>query len=211
MIPITMGFIGGTSERSVKTGWALSSLYVLGMAAVYTLLGIVASVSGKIFGTMTNTTEWYLVLGLIMVASSLWMLDVIKFDPNVWIENLIRKRKAPSAPASLEHKEATALGAFVLGASSGFIAAPCTTPVLTTILSYIASTKSVVFGGVLMFSFACGLGTILVLVGTFTGAMKVLPKSGKWLNAVKLVSGLLILALGEYFVFKAGTLTGILK
>src|SRR5687768_6101274 len=55
MIPITMGFIGGTAERSVKTGWILSSFYVLGMAAIYTVLGIVASVSGKIFGSFTNT------------------------------------------------------------------------------------------------------------------------------------------------------------
>jgi thiol:disulfide interchange protein DsbD len=107
---------------------------------------------------------------------------------------------APAEP------ETTVLGAFVLGATSGFIAAPCTTPVLTTILSYIASSKSVVFGGLLMFSFACGLGTILVVVGTFTGAMKILPRSGKWLQNIKLASGLLILALAEYFVFKAGTL-----
>lgn len=210
MIPITMGFIGGTAERSVKTGWILSSFYVLGMAAIYTVLGIVASVSGKIFGTMTNTPTWYLVLGQIMILSSLWMMDVIKFDPNVWMQKLTRLRASKSSkdsiPGIVERNEGTVLGAFILGASSGFIAAPCTTPVLTTILSFIANTKSIVFGAALMFAFACGLGTILVLVGTFTGAMKLMPRSGRWLQSIKVISGLLILALGEYFVFKAGTL-----
>ncbi len=207
MIPITMGFIGGASERSVKTGWILSSFYVLGMASIYTVLGIIASASGKIFGTMTNTPAWYLSLGGIMVVSSLWMMDVIKFDPNVWIENFLRARRHKKGHAlTTDHNEASIVGAFILGASSGIIAAPCTTPVLTTILSYIATTKSVAFGGALMFSFALGLGTILVVVGTFTGAMKILPKSGKWLSWVKLSSGLLILGLAEYFVFKAGTL-----
>lgn len=214
MIPITMGFIGGASERSVKSGWILSSVYVLGMASVYTVLGIIASVSGKIFGTMTNTPGWYLTLGAIMILSSLWMMDVIKFDPNIWVDRLMKAWKKKKSHGHghhghghVEHREeATMAGAFVLGASSGFIAAPCTTPVLTTILSYIASTKSVIFGGTLMFSFALGLGTILVVAGTFAGAMKVLPRSGKWLHHVKLVSGLLILCLGEYFIFKAGTL-----
>jgi thiol:disulfide interchange protein DsbD len=209
MIPITMGFIGGTAKGDIKTGWILSSAYVLGMGAVYTALGVVASLSGRIFGSMTNTPGWYLFLGAIMIASALWMLDIIKFDPNVWVSkltNLRRKHGGATVAGVVERNEGTLFGAFILGASSGFIAAPCTTPVLTTILSYIANEKSLVFGGLLMFSFAMGLGTILVAVGTFTGALKVLPKSGVWLQRIKLISGLLILALAEYFIFKAGTL-----
>jgi thiol:disulfide interchange protein DsbD len=209
MIPITVGFIGGTAERSVKTGWVLSSFYVLGMAVVYAVLGIVASLSGQIFGTLTNTPGWYLTLGAIMIASALWMFGVIKVDPNVLLAKLTSTRKKHGAGTTagiIERNEGTALGAFVLGASSGFIASPCTTPILTTILSYIAAQKSVLFGGLLMFAFALGLGTILVFIGTFAGAMKLLPKSGKWLEGVKVASGVLILALGGYFIFKAGTL-----
>lgn len=209
MIPITMGYIGGTAERSVKTGLVLSTFYVLGMAAVYTLLGIVASVSGKIFGTFTNTPGWYMALGVIMSLSALWMLGVIKLDPNVLMSKFMHtrnKHKPQTVTGIVERNEGTILGAFVLGASSGFIASPCTTPVLTTILSFIAAEQSIVFGGLLMFFFALGLGTILVVIGTFTGAMKLLPKSGGWLDHVKLISGLLILALSQYFMFKAGTL-----
>jgi thiol:disulfide interchange protein DsbD len=209
MIPITIGFIGGTSQKSVKTGWVLSSFYVLGMAAVYTVLGMIASLSGKIFGTMTNSPVWYLLLGGIMLLSALWMFDVIKLDPNVLVAKFLhtqRHHKTGTVAGIVERNEGTILGAFVLGITSGFIASPCTTPVLTTILSFIAYEKSVVFGALLMFFFALGLGTLLVVVGTFTGAMKLLPKSGVWMNRIKLFSGILILALAEYFVFKAGTL-----
>jgi thiol:disulfide interchange protein DsbD len=208
VIPITVGFIGGASEKSIKAGWVMSSFYVLGMAAVYTVLGLIASFSGKIFGSFTNTSSWYLFIGFIMVFSSLWMLDVIKFDLNVWLSRLNKKKlhTKNSIPGIVERNEGTILGAFLLGGSSGFIAAPCTTPVLTTILAYIANEKSLAFGSLLMFAFALGLGTILVFIGTFTGALKLLPKSGKWLNTVKVFSGLLILALGQYFVYKAGTL-----
>lgn len=201
MIPITIGLIGGTSERSVKDGWLLSTFYVLGMACVYTILGIAASLSGKIFGSMTNTMGWYLTLGVILSLSSLWMLEVFQFDPNIWISKLSKTK--------VDHthvQETSLLGAFTLGASSGFIAAPCTTPVLTTILAYIATQHSVGMGMMLMFMFALGLGTILVLIGTFAGAVKLMPKSGKWLSHVKTFSGLLILGMGQYYIFKAGTL-----
>ena len=214
MIPITIGFIGGTSERSFKSGLLLSSFYVLGMATIYSVLGVIASLTGRIFGTMTNTPAWYLTLGIVMALSALWMFDVIQFDPNVWIENFQRKRKGHHGKHGHahghghHHEEASnkILSAFILGASSGFIAAPCTTPVLTTILGYIATTKSLVLGTLLMFFFAMGLGTILVGVGTFTGSLKLLPKSGKWLEFVKKLSGGLILALGMYYAYKAGTL-----
>ena len=204
MIPITVGFIGSATERSVKAGWILSSFYVLGMAVVYACLGILAGLSGKIFGTFTNTPGWYIGLGVVMSVSALWMLDVIKFDINVFISRLLHSRSKTKKVT--DTNESTILGAFVLGVTSGFIASPCTTPILTTILSYIATEKSVVFGGLLMFFFALGLGTILVAIGTFTGAMKLMPKSGKWLQTVKLVSGLLILAASQYFIFMAGSL-----
>ncbi|MGE4234214.1 MAG: cytochrome c biogenesis protein CcdA [Bacteriovoracia bacterium] len=199
MIPITIGFIGGARKDSVKKDNFLIIFFVLGMASVYTALGIAASLSGKIFGTLTNSTGWYLTIGIVMILSSLWTFEIIKFDPNTILSRFLHK-KNPVPP------QATLLGAFVLGSTSGFIASPCTTPVLTTILSYIATEQSVAFGAVLMMAFALGLGTILVLLGSFAGLLKHLPKSGAWLNRVKVLSGLIILAMGEYFIFKAGTL-----
>ncbi|NDD92007.1 hypothetical protein EBZ37_07985 [bacterium] len=100
----------------------------------------------------------------------------------------------------------TLLGAFTLGASSGFIASPCTTPVLTAILAFIANTQSVGMGLVLMLGFSLGIGTLLLGIAFFTGAFQFLPRSGGWMEKVKLLSGLLLLAVSHYMVFQAGIL-----
>lgn len=206
MIPITVGFIGGHSEKNWKTGLTLSIFYVLGMAFVYSWLGVFAALSGRIFGTLTNTQGWYIFLGVVLTLSSLWMLDVLKFDPNVMVEKLRRKFIGGRAGrVTLKEKEENSwLSAFTLGASSGFLAAPCTTPVLTVILTFIATNHSIVRGTLLMFAFALGLGTILVIVGTFAGALKLMPRSGKWLSLIKTASALLILFMGQYYIFRAG-------
>jgi cytochrome c biogenesis protein CcdA len=144
-----------------------------------------------------------------MSIASLWVFEVIKFDPNAWISMWQHRRRQKKGIASVldpKPKETTLIGAFLFGSSSGFIASPCTTPALTVSLSFIATQKSVAFGAVLMMAFALGLGTLLVFIGTFTGALKLLPKSGRWLGAVKIASGASMLALAMYFVFKAGTL-----
>lgn len=204
LIPITVGFIAGNNERSWKDGLVLSIFYVLGIAVVYSILGILASLSGKIFGSITNTTGWYIFIGCIMVLCSLWMMDVIEFDPNHLAS---RFRLTPKHRGHHQSHTGQFIGAFLFGASSGLIASPCTTPVLTVILSFIATERSVLFGTALMMAFAMGLGTILIAVGTFTGALKLLPRSGKWLHSIKLVAGFLILGLGQYFIFKAGAVS----
>ena len=110
---------------------------------------------------------------------------------------------------SPHQSEATLIGAFTLGASSGFIAAPCTTPVLTGILAYIAKTQSIGLGFSLMASFSLGLGTLLLVIATFAGAVQILPKSGHWMKAVKVLSGILLLGFAEYLIYTAGQRGGL--
>lgn len=228
MIPITVSVIGGMGGKpagngnaSAKKSWRelyLRALaYVLGMSVIYSILGVLAGVSGRVFGSFTSNSIWYLGLGLIMTVAALIMLDVIPFDPMVWWESLKqrfqnrfkRHKKSRPASAALVQKEMTLAGAFFLGASSGFIAAPCTTPVLTSILTYIAKTRSVGQGFCLMLSFSFGLGTILLALASFTGAVRILPRSGRWMNAVKTGSGLILLAFAEYLIYRAGTFGGL--
>ena len=174
------------------------------MAVIYSFLGVLAGITGQVFGTFTNTAGWYLALGAIMTFAALMMMDILPIDPQVMLENLKRKMGLSSPGKLSTDKEATILSAFILGASSGFIAAPCTTPVLTAILGYIAQTKSVILGLGLMMFFAFGLGTILILIATFAGSLQKLPRAGQWMNKIKVGSGILILAFAEYLFFKAG-------
>lgn len=136
-----------------------------------------------------------------MTFAALMMLDVLRLILKHGLSelNIHSIKKTPKLDTE---KEATLLGAFLLGASSGFIAAPCTTPVLTAILGFIAQTQSVVFGLVLMLSFSFGLGSILMLIAAFAGSLQKLPKAGAWMSKIKIFSGILILV--SYLIFKAG-------
>ncbi|MGK5087327.1 cytochrome c biogenesis protein CcdA, partial [Bdellovibrionota bacterium FG-2] len=80
---------------------------------------------------------------------------------------------------------------------------------LPSILAYIAKTQSVGVGLALMISFSVGLGTLLLIVAVFAGAIRVLPRSGQWLRMIKVISGLILLGFAEYLIFKAGTLGGL--
>lgn len=213
MIPITVGVVGGMGgSRKWREVCFRGLAYVAGMTVVYSFLGVIAGISGRIFGSLTNNWSWYLGLGAVLSIAALIMLDVLPFDPTVWIEQVKRKlsssHKKPSPTSPLIKKEMTLLGAFFLGASSGFIAAPCTTPVLTAILGFIAKTQSVGLGFLLMFAFSLGLGTLLLIVAAFTGAVQVLPRSGQWMKTIKTLSGLILLAFAEYLIYRAGSFGG---
>lgn len=218
MIPITVGVIGGLGPTTAHASrpWAKISLrasaYLGGMITVYALLGMIAGLTGKIFGSLTQTAGWYLGLGILMSLAALAMMEAIPFDPAQWAQEIkIRFRKLFGAhphhhaiPQEAAEKE-TLWGAAGLGASSGILSSPCTTPVLTVILAFVAKSQSIGVGLALMVSFALGLGTLLLVISFFTGALQILPKSGRWMKTVKVLSGLILLAFGEYLIYRAGT------
>ncbi len=228
MIPITVSVIGGMGGSGNKGNQVLKKrpwkdvcfrglAYVGGMTMIYSFLGVIAGVSGKVFGSFTNHWSWYISLGVILTASSLVMLEVLPFDPAVWWDHLwgqfrrkvLNQKPSPRSSRLIQSApEMTLAGAFLLGASSGFVAAPCTTPVLTSILAYIAKTQSIGLGFLLMFSFSLGLGTLLLVIASFAGALQVLPRSGHWMKKIKTASGLILLAFGEYLIYRAGSSGG---
>jgi cytochrome c-type biogenesis protein len=83
---------------------------------------------------------------------------------------------------------------------------PCTAPVLGALLVYVGAKQNVLFGTSLLFVFALGMGSFLLVIGTFTGLLANLPKSGRWTAAVKKVCGFLLILVGEYFLLEAGKL-----
>ena len=93
-----------------------------------------------------------------------------------------------------------------MGLASGFVAAPCTAPVLGTLLIYVGSSGNVVYGASLLFVFALGLGFLLLLLGTFAGLVTSLPKAGAWMDTIKKAFGFLMILVGEYFLIQMGRL-----
>lgn len=190
MIPITAGVITNSNLGGSKLrGFLLSLCYVTGMAVTYAGLGIFAAATGSFFGSI-NTSPWtFLVIGNIILLLGLGMLDVFHM-PMV----------APRFSAKIKGIP----GAFLIGIFSGFVAGPCTAPVLGVLLAYVASTRDMVMGALLLFVFAFGMGAILLAVGTFSGLMASIPRSGGWMVKIKKAMGFLMVILAEYFLVKAG-------
>jgi len=194
MIPITAGVIGNANLGGSKLrGFLLSLCYVTGMAVTYAGLGIFAAATGSFFGTV-NTSPWtFLIIGNIILLLGIGMLDAFHF-PTI----------APHFAAKIKG----APGAFLIGILSGFVAGPCTAPVLGMLLAYVASTRDMILGGLLLFVFAFGMGAILLVVGTFSGLLASIPRSGNWMVIIKKSMGVLIIILAEYFLIKAGMMFG---
>jgi thiol:disulfide interchange protein len=193
MIPIVSAYVGSRSagEKTRGRAFLLSLSYVLGMAAVYALLGMVAALTGSFFGQISTNPWALLVVAFILLLFALNILDVIRFP--VWVSG------RPMEPAT-----GGVIGAFLVGAASGLVASPCTSPVIFGLLTFVATTQSIVFGGSLLFAFSLGMGSLLLVVGTFSGLATTLPKPGRWMVGVKKALGLLMLGLALYYLIKAG-------
>lgn len=194
MIPITASCVGGRNVGGSKLkGFILSFFYVFGMATTYAALGVFAAATGRFFGEVNSSPYPFMIVANVMIVMGLVMLDV--FTIPVF---------APKQ--SLKTKSGGIVGVYVVGLLSGFVAGPCTAPVLGVLLLFVSSTKNLIFGGSLLFVFAFGMGMVLLLVGTFSGVLAALPKSGPWMIKIKKGLGFLMILLGEYFLIKAGQL-----
>jgi cytochrome c-type biogenesis protein len=197
MIPITAAIVGGSSlgaPVSRMRTFLLSLTYALGLALVYSLLGLFAGMSGTIFGTVSSNPWLYFAMAQLLIISALAMLDVIPIR----------------TPASLMQRAATAgdagrfSGAFIMGAMSGLIAAPCGAPVMAAVLTWVSTTKSAAMGFAYLFSFSLGMCAILVGVGLSAGLAARLPKAGVWMVWVKRGFAILMIGVAEYYLIQAG-------
>ncbi|MCU0588367.1 MAG: sulfite exporter TauE/SafE family protein [Syntrophobacteraceae bacterium] len=193
MVPIISAYVGSRSagDGARSRSFLLSLGYVVGMAAVYSLLGMIAALTGSFFGKISTNPWALLVVANVLILVALNILEVIHIP--LWTSG------RPWEPAV-----GGLLGAFLVGAASGLVASPCTSPVLFGLLTYVATTQSVLYGGILVFTFTMGMGLLLIVFGTFSGIAASLPRPGQWMAGVKKALGLLMLALAQYYLVSAG-------
>ncbi len=194
VIPIVVGFIGARGAESRLKGFTLSLFYVLGLAIVYVSLGVFAALTGRLFGEMGNNPLAYFIVANICILFGLAMFDVVVVQAPAFLRNL----------RPISNNSQGISSALLIGAISGFVASPCTAPVLGTLLTFVGSRQNVIWGITLLFSFTLGMGFLLILVGTFAGILSALPKSGPWMVRVKKGLGILMIGAGEYFLIKMG-------
>lgn len=184
MIPITISFIGMNAKGNPLKGFILSLWYVLGIALVYSTLGLVAAAGGSAFGQATQTPVFLGIVAAIIFAMGLSMAGV--FDIQL-----------PSGLMSKVGGGRTGfLGPLLMGMAMGLIAAPCVGPIIVVLLTWVATTGSLFLGFWLLFTFAMGLGVLFIVLGTFGG---MLPPGG-WMVTVKHFFAIVLFALAPWFL-----------
>jgi len=191
MIPITIAVLG--REAHARTRWQnlkVSLVYVLGIAATYSALGILAASTGILFGSFISNP---IVLGFVVVvflAMALSMFGVFEFEAPQFLRDGV-----------LSHLHVHGyLGAFVSGLVAGIVASPCVGPVLVGILTFVARTQNLWLGFWLLFVYALGMGMLFIAIGVFSHATKFLPRSGEWMSRVKIFFGLIMVGMAIYYL-----------
>ena len=186
MYPILTGIIVGQGDKlSTKKAFTLSFFYVQGMAVTYTLLGIVVAIAGAQFQAMFQHPAVLIALSVLFIFLALSMFGVFNLAlPSRWQNKL--------SQVSNDQKGGSCIGVLVMGAISGLVASPCTTAPLTGALLYISQSGDILLGASALYALSLGMGLPLLILGSSGG--KLLPKAGNWMNVIKNIFGLLLLA-----------------
>ena len=196
MIPITAGILGGEGARGRTRLQTLrfTLLYVLGLALVYATLGLIAGLTGSLFGTISSNPWAYFLFGNLLLLASLAMLDVIPVVvPARWL----------AWASGIGGR--SGWGVFLMGATSGLVAAPCGAPAFAAVLTWVSGTQSGVLGFLYLFVFSLGMTAVLVAVGLSAGTLSTLPRAGAWMKWIKIAAGIVMLGMAEYYFVKMGS------
>jgi thiol:disulfide interchange protein DsbD len=196
MIPITAGILGGAGAggRSRRRTLTLTLAYVLGIALVYSLLGVLAGLSGTLFGSVSSSPWALFVMGNLLLVFGLALLDVFTVGIPAGLAARVSRIRTDSIA-----------GVFALGATSGLVAAPCGAPAFAAVLTFVSTTRSAWLGFGYLFVFSLGLTALLIGVGLFSAGLAALPRLGKWTVAIKRIGGVLLLVMAEYYFVRMGT------
>lgn len=188
-IPLIIGYVGSdTNEKDRRRPLKLSLTFALGLTVTFTVLGVVAATAGVLMGSAQRW--WNLVLGVLMILMALQTWELFTFIPSSYLVSKTQKQGY--------------IGAFIAGTLGGLFSSPCATPVLIALLALVAGQGQLLWGVLLLLLYAIGHSALAVLAGTSVGFAQRITRSGQYgkLSLVlRLVMGLLILAMGLYLLY----------
>ncbi|MCU0342253.1 MAG: protein-disulfide reductase DsbD [Ignavibacterium sp.] len=188
LIPITIGYFGGQAEGKTSRLVMLGLLYMLGMALTYSVVGVVTSLSGAVFGSLLQNPIVIIIIALLFVTLALSQFGVYEF-------------KLPdSLVAKAGGAKGGTFGAFFMGLTMGIVAAPCIGPFVLGLVTYVAAKGDPLYGFLMFFVLALGLGFPYLLLAIFSGKIKSLPRAGLWMEGVKHIFGFLLIGMAFYFL-----------
>jgi len=193
MIPITVGILQLNQSSSLLRSFTLAGAYTFGISTVFAILGFIAAIGGATFGKIQGSPLSVIPLAALLIYLGLSMLGLYE----LYIPRFLQ-------PKVKDFKGGSIIPTFIFGMASGLIASPCLSPGLLLILDYVSSIsvggsiKNYIEGFMLLFAFGIGSSLPLLIIGTFTSSMKVLPRAGAWMVEIKKLVGLMLIAMAFY-------------
>lgn len=189
MIPITVGILQSQATSSMYQNFLRAIAYTTGIATTFALLGLLAAFTGQIFGSIMGNPIFICSIVLVLVYLAGSMLGLYE----MYIPSFMQPKNNTLRGNSL-------LAAFLFGAASGTVASPCLSPGLVLLLTLVTTLANKFMGFLLLFAFGIGLSIPLLLIGTFSSSLNILPKSGMWMVEIKRAFGLIMLMMCFYFL-----------
>ncbi|WP_366923576.1 cytochrome c biogenesis protein CcdA [Metallumcola ferriviriculae] len=184
MMPVLVAYIGGYGEASKARGFVLALAFTVGLATTFSIFGLIAGTMGTIFGRVGD--GWYYFMAVVAIAMG---LNLMGFYQIKWPAlNIVAPKKRGIG------------GAYLVGLFFGTVATACSTPILAVILAFVATNGQMADGAALLFVYGLGQGVPLLVVGTFTGLVKKLTALQKWGQWINIISGLILIVLGVYYL-----------
>jgi len=188
MIPITITYFGGQAQGKKGNLILHSLLYVIGMAVTYSVLGVVAAMTGGLFGGAYQYPPVLAGIALVMVLLALSMFDVYELRLPGFLNRLAGGSQKGFG------------GTLLMGLTVGIVAAPCIGPFVLGLLTYVGNQGNAMLGFGLFFVLSLGLGLPFVVLAFFSGSIHRLPRSGAWMVWIRKLFGFVLLAMAVYFL-----------
>ncbi|GGZ94511.1 thiol:disulfide interchange protein DsbD [Ignatzschineria ureiclastica] len=192
MLPILSGILTRSGNLSPKKGFTISLVYVLAMAFVYTLLGLLAAYFGKGLAAYLQNSYVLIGFGLIFVFLSFSMFGLYQIQMPASIQSAL------SRVSNQQSSKNSYIGTAIMGMLSALIVGPCVTAPLIGIIGLVVESQNYLLGGSALFAMSMGMGVPLLILGASSGHL--LPKAGAWMDRVKVLFGFMLLGLAAYFI-----------
>jgi thioredoxin:protein disulfide reductase len=189
MLAVTVSLFGAQTDTRTARVLGRAIVFVLGICTMYSALGVAAALSGGLFGAALQS-PWVLGgIGVLFIALALSMFGLYEMQAPSWLTSRLGGATA-----------AGTLGIYVAGLVVGIFAAPCIGPPIIALLAFVGQRGDPVFGFASFFVMSLGLGAPYVVLGTSSGLLRRLPKSGSWMVWVKKVFGVILIAVAAFYL-----------
>ncbi len=188
VIPMTVGFFVAQGEQRKRAMFLLASYYVVGIAIVFSVLGLISGLAGRQWGFLFQHPWFVIIISIIILCMAASMFGAFEITvPSFLMTRLGKSRQG-------------AIGSFLMGLTVGVVIAPCAAGIIIGLVGVVAKLGIVAKGALLFFVMGLGLGLPYLFLATFSGLMKQLPKSGMWMVWIRKLFGILLVGVAVYFL-----------